>query len=520
MKKIPFNSIPAARFKGGSLVEILVAMLVMSIGVVSVAFLFPISVLRTLQATQLTNSAQLKYDFDGLTGPRPEVVTGVGEWQPKHQYNVGDLVISTIGNNRYYERQTSDVSGALEPSWNYTVNNTTDDGSTQKAWKTHLARIYVVDPAGWEERTLEMNDRGLSAALSTADIRNTFGRSDLSPTILPMDSQFRIVRFRGGVARNSVSNLNPANSLIPFSVVPGGVTGPAAIASRLGSTQTCVLPDSWLVQVDSTDVGPSAPTSTSIQLQKTELVITLDVNNDSSVDLLPGNAEQVINARVTLFGADNKQSVVRQLKSITQPGAGYEQLNWVTALPTGFTPVRARVETFQPRYSWMLAVRRQLSGAIYMDLVTFYKRSFDPNNELIHPANFHTGTWPGLDGKLGTLDDVTDPTVVMQYNPALGAASPALRRGGFICDAQNNRWYRILNITEVSDALAELKTLDPNAAAGSLQNTRGARIRLEYTPPEASGIYTVGVAGAPGGVIVLPGIINVYPLQPKLPWEE
>ena len=335
-----------------------------------------------------------------------------------------------------------------------------------------------------------------------------------------MDSQFRIVRFRGGVARNSVSNLNPANSLIPFSVVPGGVTGPAAIASRLGSTQTCVLPDSWLVQVDSTDVGPSAPTSTSIQLQKTELVITLDVNNDSSVDLLPGNAEQVINARVTLFGADNKQSVVRQLKSITQPGAGYEQLNWVTALPTGFTPVRARVETFQPRYSWMLAVRRQLSGAIYMDLVTFYKRSFDPNNELIHPANFHTGTWPGLDGKLGTLDDVTDPTVVMQYNPALGAASPALRRGGFICDAQNNRWYRILNITEVSDALAELKTLDPNAAAGSLQNTRGARIRLEYTPPEASGIYTVGVAGAPGGVIVLPGIINVYPLQPKLPWEE
>ena len=145
----------------------------------------------------------------------------------------------------------------------------------------------------------------------------------------------------------------------------------------------------------------------------------MDVNNDSSVDLLPGNAEQVINARVTLFGADNKQSVVRQLKSITQPGAGYEQLNWVTALPTGFTPVRARVETFQPRYSWMLAVRRQLSGAIYMDLVTFYKRSFDPNNELIHPANFHTGTWPGLDGKLGTLDDVTDPTVVMQYNPAI-----------------------------------------------------------------------------------------------------
>ena len=45
---------------GTTLSEVLVSMLIMSIGVVSLAALFPISVLRTAQATQLTHSVFLR----------------------------------------------------------------------------------------------------------------------------------------------------------------------------------------------------------------------------------------------------------------------------------------------------------------------------------------------------------------------------------------------------------------------------------------------------------------------------
>ena len=499
--------------QGSSLAEVLVALLVMSIGVVSVAALFPISVLRTVQATQLTNSTQLKYNFDGLTGPRPEIVTGVGEWRPSTLYSPGDLVISTVGNNRYFERQQTDpamvLSDAIEPAWRFSLGANTDDGGATSAWKTHLARVYMVDPLGWEERGLEMSDRGLQAAPNTSDIRNTFGRSTLTGAPYVMDSAYRIVRFRGGVAGNAY---NPTSTLWSLQ---------STNRSRTGATSTCVLPDSWLVQVDTTDV--TAFTATSIQVQRTDLVTSLDADGDGLVDFSPPNGvEQAINSRVTLYGPDNRQSVIRPISTIGRI-AGGEQINWVSNLPTPFTPVRIRVETFQPRYSWMLAARRQMSGAIYMDLITFYKRSFDPNHELIHPAHFRTGIWPGPDGNYDTVDDISDPTVVIQYNPDLGDASPALRRGGFICDAQNNRWYRIINYTEVNDSLAALVKLDNNVASlnpAPLQTTRGAVVRLEYAVSQSSGVFTTGDSTAPGGAIVLPGIINVYPLQPKLPWEE
>lgn len=523
MRTIRDCSAVAEQRRGTTLSEILASLIVMSVGIVSVMSLFPISVLRTVQANQLTTSAQLKYDFDGLTGPRPEVVTGVGQWQSGLSYNQGDLVLSTIGSNRYFERQNAGTSGAVEPSWKFATGSTTDDGSTNNAWITHLARTYMVDPMGWEERTQEMIDRSLTPSLGMSDIRNTFGRSSLTPTILPMDSPFRIVRFRGGVALPIANNPNPANSLF----FPAANSAPAII-SRFGATQTCYLPDSWLLQVDSTDVGPGAATSTatSIQIQRTDVVTSLDRDNDGTVTMTFGGAEQAINGRVTLYGPDNKQSVVRQINTITRYLApNYEQINWTAPLPGNFTPVRVRVETFQPRFCWMLAVRRQLSGAIYMDLITFYKRSFDPNQELIHPAHFRASNWPGANGVLGTplpdADDVTDPTVVVQYNSAIGTGSTALRRGGFICDAQNNRWYRILSFKEVSDAWAALLILDPNATPGALTSgARGAVVRLEFVAMESSGIYTAGGTAGPGGAILLPGIINVYPLQPKLPWED
>ena len=51
---------------GVTLTEVLMSLMIMSIGISAVAVLFPISVLRSVQATQLTNAAILKRNAQAL----------------------------------------------------------------------------------------------------------------------------------------------------------------------------------------------------------------------------------------------------------------------------------------------------------------------------------------------------------------------------------------------------------------------------------------------------------------------
>ncbi|QDT23836.1 hypothetical protein [Gimesia chilikensis] len=79
MKKLRFNtgklymktsSKPGRQ--GVTLMEVLMSVMIMSIGVVSLASLFPISILRGVQATQLTNSTVLRYNAEALIDSLPQ----------------------------------------------------------------------------------------------------------------------------------------------------------------------------------------------------------------------------------------------------------------------------------------------------------------------------------------------------------------------------------------------------------------------------------------------------------------
>jgi prepilin-type N-terminal cleavage/methylation domain-containing protein len=59
---------------GVTLTEVLMSLMIMSIGISAVAVLFPISVLRSVQATQLTNAAILKRNAQALLDMRQELV--------------------------------------------------------------------------------------------------------------------------------------------------------------------------------------------------------------------------------------------------------------------------------------------------------------------------------------------------------------------------------------------------------------------------------------------------------------
>lgn len=501
--------------RGVTITEVLVSLAVMSVGVIAVATLFPLSVLRTVQATQLTNAAQLRYNFEGMAGARPEVFAGAEAWQAGKSYAVGDLVVGTIPSETYYECTTGGTSFTLEPGWQGIGNTTTEDpgGAAVPKWITHRARIFVVDPLGWQNRT---EDLTAAPTVNSANIRNTFGRTTLAGGTIANDSRYRIVRFRGGVPGTL---LNPSSSTFWPTV-----GSQPEIAANFGARQMAVLPDSWVNQTDTTEITTPAAPVTTLQLSNlpTSLIQTLDRNADNVVDLVLTSAtaaERDISARVTLYDVTGKVSHVRQLTRIDTPSAGVEQLTWTGALPNGFVPARARVETFEPRYSWMLSGRHNGPTA-YLNLVVFFRRSSDPEDELIHPAHFRIGSWPGADNTLGTADDIAEPTVVIQFHADLNGQRPFLKRGGYVCDAQNNRWYRVISFREVADARAALLLLDPNFA-GTMANTPGAVVKLDNGVLEESGFYpNDGGSEEPGGAILMPGIIDVYPLQPRLPWEN
>lgn len=64
---------PAAR-GGSTLVEVLMALLVLSIGITSLAVMFPLSILRTIQATQLTAATLHRYNVEELIDSFPWLV--------------------------------------------------------------------------------------------------------------------------------------------------------------------------------------------------------------------------------------------------------------------------------------------------------------------------------------------------------------------------------------------------------------------------------------------------------------
>lgn len=85
---------------GATLTEVLVSLMIMSIGLVGLASMFPLSVLRSIKASQLTNSADLRYNVESLIDARPELITRAVSDSinvPPAQVNTVGVIIDPLG---------------------------------------------------------------------------------------------------------------------------------------------------------------------------------------------------------------------------------------------------------------------------------------------------------------------------------------------------------------------------------------------------------------------------------------
>lgn len=302
------------------------AIMIMGIGVIALATLFPISILRSVQATQLTNAAIHRLNAEAMI----------------------DLYPSLLG-----------PSGAR--------------------------RDYIVDPMGANIPELQtiQDQNGLKR----------FGYDPNNPTPNPPDR--RLFRFSGG------------------------------FNSQAQADRVVTLPDSWIEQVEA---APVNLTATSVTLPSNADLTSTPIANGES--------------RVVLFDAANGRSgQVRVISPPTAnpPGIVGQTVNWREQLPAGFNVERVRVETKDRRYTWLLTVHKKAGGnSATVELVVFFRRSFSPQDEVIYD------TLPIGGAPNGFQKDSNQVQVDWSNRPE----KPLLKKGGYVLDAQNARWYRIQDVDE------------------------------------------------------------------------
>ena len=239
---------------GATLVEILMSLLIMGIGLVSVASLFPIAVLRSIQATQLTNAALLNYQcedyvraFPGLTRNNFNGTNII----PNIEYTPASKAWRRIGVD---ETNTADV---FPPGG--TPGNGVPDWMDFLALSTPKV-VTVVDPVG-----VLLNSSGDATA---------YGK-DVFNLHTVQDSLFQIDRKNGGF--NFLSPVQKNQALSMFS-----------------------SNDSWSQTYSSIEVTSNAPATPS--------VLTLADITAEDVSVIQSSLNSNVTVRAVVFDVNGKQS--------------------------------------------------------------------------------------------------------------------------------------------------------------------------------------------------------------------
>ncbi|WP_397568542.1 hypothetical protein [Schlesneria sp. T3-172] len=368
---------------GVTISEVLISMVIMAVGVVSLATLFPISILRAMQASQLTNSAIV------CKNARARLV-----------YDGSIMSNATISFPNV---------ASLDP--------------------TNAPVRGIVDPFG---------------SLSLYGLPNNIA----------------------GVQRRS--------------------GGPVTLEH---AESAALLPDSWsLVRQDTVAGGYS----------NGSFLVTLASPASNFADIAPrtltGAGTSLPLYRMVLLDPTGRYAVRRTIREVVSGN----QMSWQDPsggpaydLPSNFIPAKARIEVRDNRYTWLLTVRKRpmdsslTSWKADADLVVFFNRTFVAADEGIDSASGNAlhqmstiGASGGFDGAPGiagvdddldgTLDNASErgwPGSDDLRSLSIGTPAPLyLKKGGFIFEPSQARWYRVVDLDLTNGrVLLDKDLVDPPA---------------------------------------------------------
>jgi hypothetical protein len=246
--------------------------------------------------------------------------------------------------------------------------------------------------------------------------------------------------------------------------------------TRSQANQLFWLPDSWSTYVEEIPINVSVGATTTI----ITFPGTVDLTGLSTGIAVPGatfvwpnssytaTADSQLYPRATVFSATTRNSATRNVIAWTQT-----QITLSGTLPAEFTAssgaIRTvRIETYVPRYSYLLTIRRDSTGAATISCPIFFNRSFSTLDERVFDASIYKNS-----SGLGQVD------VTWTSTP-----DPLSTEGNYVFDAINGYWYKIVTATI---------------------NSGAASLILDRTPTTSGSSST--------GVMFLPGIVKVFDMK-------
>jgi hypothetical protein len=234
--------------------------------------------------------------------------------------------------------------------------------------------------------------------------------------------------------------------------------------------------------------------------------------------------------QAVIFDVTGRYSEIRPIDSVSA-----QTINWLSPLPSRYSSIvgLVRIERTEPFYSWMLTVRKRASGPANVDVVVFSKRDFNELSEQVYVGDLRRYTL-GSDGVPGTTgvdlnnngtnndlaelgypgtDDEQNNRVTVDWNPALYSTDPEkplLRRGGFVFDAANALWYRVLTIEEAPTATSAILALEKAISRDNTEDLIANNALDTGEDRNSDGVIDRG------GLIIPRGVVAVFPLETKL----
>ncbi len=382
----PIRQLSTNPRQGVSLIEVLVSVMIMSIGVALLSTLLPISILRTAQATQLTQSVFLRNNAEAVIETSPNILNWV---------SVGSL--------------------------------------------------GLIDPIG----------------ASIGMPKTLYGNTGA-----------------GSISRFPLPNPN----------------GTPSISSE-SAQQIASLPDSW-TDLFETNVVDYTSSPSQITVAKIPTTITPWNTNNSS------NAKY----RMILVDVTGRFAVIRSVLGVDTTTYA---LAWTDGtitepnLPSGFVPIKARIEVQTRRFTWLMTVSKNsvpkyandpFSWTSEIDVAVFFNRSFNVAEEQPLTLSLVSNGFDGKAGVAGVDDDGNGTTDDASEAGWPGSddnrtvdvtGTPFLKKGSYMLEASLLKWYRIVDYPENS--------------------TTNPRLLLDRD------LRTAASGTTPTGVF-MKGIVEVYPL--------
>ncbi|MBR9804426.1 hypothetical protein GYB59_23255 [bacterium] len=430
---------PASR-QGATLVEILMSLMVMSIGLVSVASLFPLSMMRSIQATQLTNAAMLHYQCEDYTRAFPGLTFN-------HYDGSGIVPNSEMQASSPTIRRFREGAGAINPtvflrSLPLTFVKVVDPigASFYRNTAPADAITFGKDPYGLHDSNTNFMFQATrtNAGFDVMNLGDDTGRNLAFSMFGSTDS------WSESVLSNEITIVDPLNitlddirtdDMASFAGAIGSVTGRAIIYDRTGK-------QSHVTQV------------TNVAGQNVQL--TKAIPNNGLYTAIPEVRLELLEPRYTCL-----ITVRRQLMNLGPDGTPGED----SVDDDG----DGTADNF-PEIGWPGTddeVRNL--GA---DLVVFFRRDFSPFGEQVYEAgNLIRGS---------NAPNGTQP-ITIRWDGGKEDSRPRLQSGGWVFDPVNGYWYQLTSVL-VEDRPAT------DQFNGAISNMREAVVLLDR-PPEASGRY-------------------------------